>query len=169
MRMGDRPGNGVFGLRSWATPGRLVIAMPSVTGRLPDVPCQTAVASGAGALAARQCRHVSGMPRGRDLSATGTRCRRARPRVARELRAPEPPPPPDEPPGAAPAFGGMVALRCQLAGFGRWCERQKAPVGISADRGFFEGVKRASIRTLQAWRRPTLPCLKTKYHWRGGV
>src|SRR5271155_4292403 len=22
------------------------------------------------------------------------------------------------------------------------------------------------IRALQAWRRPTLPCLETKYHWR---
>ena len=33
-------------------------------------------------------------------------------------------------------------------------------------RGLLECVKRKANRILQAWRRPTLPCLETKYHWR---
>src|ERR1700734_306500 len=28
------------------------------------------------------------------------------------------------------------------------------------------GIVKWKFRSLQAWRRPTLPCLETKYHWR---
>ena len=30
-------------------------------------------------------------------------------------------------------------------------------------------VRSSDLRPLQAWRRPTLPCLETEYHWREGV
>jgi hypothetical protein len=36
-------------------------------------------------------------------------------------------------------------------------------IGMRADRRIDE---EEAFRSWQAWRRPTLPCLKTEYHWR---
>lgn len=49
------------------------------------------------------------------------------------------------------------------------CEQQKPPLDFSRG-GFGIGIvmKGFDLCSLQAWQRPTLPRLRTKYHWRWG-
>ena len=71
-----------------------------------------------------------------------------------------------------------LVWRWGLVAFGRSCSfsprvvrTTKSPrYAFGRDGGFLMGCEEDLIScALQAWRRPTLPCLETKYHWRGGV